>query len=595
MVGDVLVGGAGASGETVIVSRHPSRVWQRAAVYGSLWAAVEIVVGSFLHNLRIPFAGMILSAFGVTVMTAGHRAFPERGLIWRAALICALMKSISPSAVILGPMIGIAMEGVLLETSVRLLGGHAVGYLVGGALAVSWTLAQRILNAVIAFGPDVVRLYVETYNFASRSLGVSRFGPFDLIATLVVAEWAFGVAAAGFGLRVGRSAGAAPAAPGRPSSALAFAGGAPIVAEGEWSVRRLALTSAALLVGMVGLALVPVWGGLVYVAGFAAFVLRTYPRAAARIRRPSLWIEMAFVMLLAGALLGGARGGLSGLASGASAGAAMVLRATMVLLGFSAISVELRNPSILSWVERRRLRGLSDALGAAFGALPAFTAALSQRRGEWRHPTRVLTGLVQLANGLVTAPPGRTAARRCVILRGSTGSGKTTLAREVVAHLREGGQAVAGILAPGLWEDGRRTGFDLINLATGESTALARETADVEGPHARWSRFAFSPGGLALGQRALGPDAHGADVVVVDEVGPFELAGGGWARSLDDLARDFHGSLLLVARGTIVEAVLARWGSPDTVVYDVDQGSPDRIASLLSGRESADNSRPAIG
>ena len=339
MVGDVLVGGAGASGETVIESRHPSRAWQRAAVYGSLWAAVEIVVGSFLHNLRIPFAGTILSAFGVTVMTAGHRAFPERGLIWRAALVCALMKSISPSAVILGPMIGIAMEGVLLEASVRLLGGHAVGYLVGGALAVSWTLAQRILNALIAFGPDVVRLYVETYNFASRSLGVSRFGPFDLIATLVVAEWAFGVAAAGFGLRVGRNAGEPPAAPGRPSFALAFAGSAPIVAEGDWSLRRLALTSAALLVGMVGLALVPVWWGLVYVAGFAAFVLRTYPRAAARIRRPSLWIEMAFVMLLAGALLGGARGGLSGLSSGASAGAAMVLRATMVLLGFSAISV----------------------------------------------------------------------------------------------------------------------------------------------------------------------------------------------------------------------------------------------------------------
>src|SRR5512137_442670 len=92
------------------------RVWQRAAVLGSLWAAVEIVVGSFLHNLGVPFAGTVLAAFGVMVMTAGHRASPERGLIWRTALVCALMKSVSPSAVILGPMIGILMEGVLLET-----------------------------------------------------------------------------------------------------------------------------------------------------------------------------------------------------------------------------------------------------------------------------------------------------------------------------------------------------------------------------------------------------------------------------------------------------------------------------------------------
>jgi nucleoside-triphosphatase THEP1 len=573
----------------VTAIREPGRVWRRAAVYGSLWAAVEIVAGSFLHNLRIPLAGMILSAFGVTVMTAGHRSSPERGLIWRAALICALMKSVSPSAVILGPMIGIAMEGLLLEASVRLLGGHAAGYLVGGALAVSWSLVQRLLSAVIAFGPNVVRLYVEAYGFAARSLGVSRFGPLDLIATLLVLECAFGVAAALLGLRVARHAGEMPVAPGRPTPAPSLGGSAPIVAEGEWSLRRLALVSAALLVGMAGLALLPLWSGLIYVGVFAAFVLRAYPRAAGRIRRPSLWIEMAVVMLLAGALLGGARGGLAGLASGAGAGAAMVLRATMMLLGFAAISVELRNPSILSWVERRRLRGLSDALGAAFGTLPAFTAELSQRRGEWRRPTRLLAGMVQLADELMAGGEGRGAARCCVILRGRTGSGKTTLAREVVTLLRQRGQTVAGILAPGLLEDGRRTGFDVVNLATGESTALARETADVEGPHARWSRFAFSAEGLALGRRALGPDSEGADVVVVDEVGPFELAGGGWAASLDDLARNFHGAFLLVVRRAIVEAVLARWGPPDTVVWDVDRGCPERVAGLLARESSKDS------
>ncbi len=189
-------------------------VWKRAAIYGSLWAASEIVVGSFLHNLRIPFAGSFLAAFGVLVMTAGHRSCPERGLIWRSAVVCALMKSISPSAVILGPMVGIAMEGVLLEACVRLLGGHAAGYLVGGALAVSWSMVQRMLTALIAFGPDVVRLYVEAYNFASRSLGVTRFGPFDLIATLIAAEWVVGVTAAALGLSIARRAARMPA--GRP-------------------------------------------------------------------------------------------------------------------------------------------------------------------------------------------------------------------------------------------------------------------------------------------------------------------------------------------------------------------------------------------
>jgi hypothetical protein len=48
-------------------------------------------------------------------------------------------------------------------------------------------MVQRMLTALIAFGPDVVRLYVEAYT-ASRSLGVTRFGPFDLIATLIAAD-----------------------------------------------------------------------------------------------------------------------------------------------------------------------------------------------------------------------------------------------------------------------------------------------------------------------------------------------------------------------------------------------------------------------
>jgi nucleoside-triphosphatase THEP1 len=550
------------------MGRVSPRVWQRAAVYGSLWAASEIVVGSFLHNLRIPFAGSFLAAFGIMVMTAGHRVFPERGLIWRAAVICALMKSISPSAVILGPMIGIAMEGVLLEACVRLLRGHAAGYLIGGALAVSWSMVQRMLSALVAFGPDVVRLYVEAYNFAARSMGISRVGPFDLIATLIAAEWLMGLTAAALGLSIARQASRLPASTRATGVAAGVAAAAPIVAEGSWSLARFGLVSAGLLAGMAGLSFVPLWLGALYVAAFAAIVLKTYPRASARIRRPGLWIELAAVMLLAGLLLGGVRHGAAGIAEGLFAGSAMVLRAVLVLFGFTAVSVELRNPRILAWVERRRLRGLSDALGVAFGTLPAFTASLSQPGRSWRQPRRQVVELVRLANDLVLATGDGARPTRTVIVTGATGSGKTTVVQAAVESLRARRLSVAGILAPGLLEDGRRSGFDLVDLGTGQTAALAREDAGPNGAHPQWSRFAFSPDGLALGERALGPHAFGADVLVVDEVGPFELAGGGWASALDRIAREYTGTLLLVVRASIVDAVKARWGSPDTVVLD---------------------------
>jgi len=441
---------------------------------------------------------------------------------------------------------------------------------------------QRMLNALIAFGPDVVRLYVEAYAFAARALGVLRFGPFDLIATLVAAEWAIGIAAAAVGLSIARQAAGAPASSSLPGDASAVAAAAPIVAEGSWSLGGLGLVSAGLLVGMAGLGFAPLWLGALYVAGFAAIVLTHYPRASARIRRPSLWIELAAVMLLAGLLLGGVRHGLAGIPEGLLAGASMVLRAILALFGFTAVSVELRNPVILSWVERRRLRGLSDALGAAFGTLPAFTEALSRPGQARRHPARLLAELVQLANQLALARDDTARTSRCVILTGDTGSGKTTMARAVVERLRDKGIRVGGILAPGLLEGSRRAGFDIIDLGSGQSAALAREDPSVDGPHARWSRFAFSPDGLALGQRALGPVAYANDVVVVDEVGPFELAGGGWASALDRLAGDYTGVVVLVVRASIVDAVRARWGSADTVIWDAGGTSAEEIASTLA-------------
>jgi nucleoside-triphosphatase len=171
-----------------------------------------------------------------------------------------------------------------------------------------------------------------------------------------------------------------------------------------------------------------------------------------------------------------------------------------------------------------------------------------------------------------------------VIVTGATGSGKTTLTTAVIERLRGRGARVAGILAPGHLADGRRTGFDIVNLATGEREILAREEEHVVGPHPRWSRFAFSPAGLALGRNALGEDARGADVVVVDEVGPFELSGGGWADALDALAKTFEGAMLLVVRESVVDPVKARWGSAESVVYDVSSTGPDEIAGALYPR-----------
>jgi len=179
-----------------------SPLWQRAAVLGSLWAASEIVLGSFLHNLRVPFAGHFLTAIAVAVLVAGHRTWPQKGLLVRAGLIAAVMKSTSPSAVLFGPMVAIAMEGVAMEAGVRLLGGRLPGYALGGALAMSWTLAHKVGSLLMTYGTGVVPLYGEVVTWAERQVGPIPLGAWGPLAALAALNFAAGAAAAAAGARL---------------------------------------------------------------------------------------------------------------------------------------------------------------------------------------------------------------------------------------------------------------------------------------------------------------------------------------------------------------------------------------------------------
>ena len=71
-------------------------IWLKAAVIGGLWASLEIIIGSFLHNTRLPMAGTTLAFAGTVLLLGYYQLWPQKGLIIRAGLITAIMKSVSP-------------------------------------------------------------------------------------------------------------------------------------------------------------------------------------------------------------------------------------------------------------------------------------------------------------------------------------------------------------------------------------------------------------------------------------------------------------------------------------------------------------------
>jgi nucleoside-triphosphatase THEP1 len=516
----------------------PSLVWERAAALGGLWAAAEIVLGSFLHNLRVPMAGQLLTALAAALLSAAHRRMGGRGLLWRAGLVCAALKSMSPSAVLIGPMAAIAMEGLLMESGLRLLGARPAGYALGGALAMSWTYAHLLGRTVLVYGFDAASLYEAAWGRVRSGLGMT-LGSWELLALLGAAHAAAGAGAALAGLRLpaggtSSAAGGAtlPAArpgesPRLPPSLAGFAANLVLVAALLAAVRRLTLPWAAASTALA----VAVWAFL-------------YPATLRRLRRPSLWLGLAAVGAGAGLLLGD---------SGVEAGVRMTLRALALTAGFAALSQELAGRHIREGVRRLGAGVWLGAVEAAFASLPAFVARLPEARVFLRRPGAAIAALLE-------ALPGGPAL---YVLEGGKAQGKTTLALAAAAALRARGLSVSGIAAPGLWEDGQREGFDIVDLRDGRRLPLCRKRAPASWT-IRTGPYRFSPEGLALGRAALDAGAD-ADVVIVDEVGPLELSGGGWAAELDRLASARVGPMLWVARTGLIEEIAGRWGRPRAV------------------------------
>ena len=143
------------------------------------------------------------------------------------------------------------------------------------------------------------------------------------------------------------------------------------------------------------------------------------------------------------------------------------------------------------------------------------------------------------------------------VLVGEVGGGKTTAAARIISLAREAGMCVSGILSPRTMHGGERIGYEIIDA----STQLAAPWLILDHTRPDIGPFRIVPEGVALAKRALarGLSAnHG--ILVIDEVGPLELDGGGheWARARLASCKVEH--ILLVARRVVTDRIEERWG-----------------------------------
>ena len=139
-----------------------------------------------------------------------------------------------------------------------------------------------------------------------------------------------------------------------------------------------------------------------------------------------------------------------------------------------------------------------------------------------------------------------------VVVSGWRDVGKTSYCQRAVDAYRAAGRTVHGLLSPGRFEQQKKTGFFAQDLRSRE-TRLAASTIPAELDGIQLGPWTFDAQVFAWGNRCL-QQADGADVLVIDELGPLEFNRQiGWMAGFDLLRRKNYRLALVVIRPECLE------------------------------------------
>ncbi len=538
--------------------------WIKASIIGTTWAASEIVLGSFLHNLRIPFSSLLLTAIGIIILISMSYVWKEKGLFWRAGLICALMKTMSPSAVIFGPMIAIFSQAALLEVSVRIFGRTILGFITGAMLAMSWNLFQKMANMIIFYGSNIVEVYADLLKYAQLKLNIQSDIVWLPIFVLMGIYSLSGLLAGITGIKAGKKIRQQPAAENignqkkRPFTSFdkkqSFA----------YSIFWLFLNLSFIVTALLLLNSTPwfVWSAAVFLI-VSIWIFR-YKRALRRLSKPGFWISFVVITMLTAFVFNKMQS--ESLLNGLVIGLQMNFRAAIIILGFSVLGTELYNPKIREFFMKTSMKQLPLALELSFKSLPMMIAYLPDSKTIIKKPVGVVYQIIsQIEYRLQEIK--KQLNQKVFIITGSMGEGKTTQIEKIVEALRNNNISTGGILSPRIIENGTTTGYDIVDIATNERTAFLRKTADEKS--AKIGRYSILSEGIEKGHKALISSVRNTQVIVIDEVGRLELDNKGWAESINYLLKDSHCNLILSVRDRFIDEVIDKWAIKDYTVLHV--------------------------
>ncbi|EEB74311.1 NTPase [Thermococcus sp. AM4] len=136
-----------------------------------------------------------------------------------------------------------------------------------------------------------------------------------------------------------------------------------------------------------------------------------------------------------------------------------------------------------------------------------------------------------------------------VFVTGPAGVGKTTLVERVAREVERWGYIVGGMITREVRRNGRRIGFKIIALDTGEEGTLASLRGTSHLPGVPFGKYVVHVDELErVGVSAIRRALVEADLVVIDEIGPMEYKSDEFVKAVGEVLNSDKHLLAVVHR-----------------------------------------------
>ncbi len=552
--------------------------WLKAAAIGSIWGSTEVMLGSFLHNLRMPLAGSALTFIAIIYMTVFAYIWREKFIILKASLITALIKSISPSSVLLGPMTAIILEGIIFELAIALLGRNFLGFAAGGILTQMSVIFHKVVTLLIVYGSDLVRIANNLYTFMERQLRFSF--PEQLAAIYLLTAYALiGLTASLIGYMAAShtkkfldqkrenpqlsyflkpvkiNVDPFRVNPARRSPFLMLLINVVLMIFLLWLINQISIISSLIIIGLV----------------FASYYY-FYPQAFRIFKKLFFWVQIIVLFIAGVAFYYDSPSKLMFNTQGFELSGLMILRALIIIVFFSVISIQLNNERIKAYLLRRGFHNVYLTLELSFLTLPRFLEYFSQKFN-----LRIIRELLLFSFSLVDFYQNSMGHRSVYIIEGGINAGKTTFTKKVIKLLSQYEISIGGVFT-----EKKRTSdileYLVTDIKTGQQVLLCTENK-IKDPYFKTMRFYFNKQGVDYGIEFI-KKAIESKVIVIDEVGKLELLNYGWSRIIEILL-DLKKKQLWTVRKKYTRPVLQKFMINQAFIFDIEQDTPENVAKFI--------------